>query len=358
MIQWVTCDPVTGAVIESLPGLRLTSSLPGYVGRGDKIACSLPIEKRPPRWRLGTDPNRVVLVAHYSDPDQTVLWAGPIIRQQFGSGPTIDLGAESIHDWLSAQQLGTVFGGAYTAVGRDLSLILADMLGPIAEYFNGTIDVTLCGTLLDYSSDDTADKTCADVANTIMGMNGGPEYTLRWVWDANGCLQTLITVAPHIGSVQTAVLLSKNLEWTYTTDYTAGRGATIVTATSTNSGTVRNQATQVATELIAAGYLPREHRFAPDTGDTAAEILDLHAEAKLAAIATGTVSVELSFHPDGPYLIGRDLQLGDVVEADLSNPDMPEVAATLTARLLGWVATADPISGEITKITPVCGEAS
>ena len=38
---------------------------------------------------------------------------------------------------------------------------------------------------------------------------------------------------------------------------------------------------------------------------------------------------------------------------NLANPDMPEVAATLTARMLGFVAEADRTSGEIVRITPV-----
>lgn len=356
MIQWVTCDPVTGAVVESWPGLRLDSSLPGYVGRGDKISVSLPVTERPPRWKLGSEPNRVVLVAHYDDPDQSVLWAGPVIRQQFGSGQLIELGAETIHDWLDQQQVGTVFAGGYTVTNRDLSLILADMLGPIAEYFHGTITTTLCGVTMDYTAADTADKSCASVATTIMGLTNGPEYALSWRWDATGNLETLISVGPQVGADQPSVLLSRNVEWELTTDYTAGKGATIVTATATNSGDTRNQATSYATDLLAAGYLPREYRFAPDTGDASTEILASHAEAKRAAIQTGTTSVALTFRPDGRYLIGRDLKIGDRFEADLSNPDMPEVAATLRARLLGWVAEADRTTGQIVKITPVIEE--
>ena len=71
---------------------------------------------------------------------------------------------------------------------------------------------------------------------------------------------------------------------------------------------------------------------------------DVAVRAKHAVDASAT---------DGPVRINRDIRVGDVFEADLANPDMPEVAATLTARMLGFVAEADRTSGEIVRITPV-----
>lgn len=350
MIQWVTCDPATGAVIESLPGLRLESSLPCYVGRGDTIKVSLPVAQRPARWKIATEPNRAVLVAHYDDDQQTILWAGPITYREYGSGPYITLTAQSVDGWLANQYTGTRVASPYSALNRDRCLILADMLAPIATDFHGTINVTLSGVTQTLTVTDTEDKTCATVAQTMMAL--GPEYKAEWVWDAQGCLCSVVTVAPHIGATQPAVLLS-GLEWTYSEDYTSGKGATIVTAVATNTGAIRNQATVQATDLITAGYLRTEHRYSPDTGVTSTQLLGEHAAGRLAGMRQGTVGISLSFHPDGPYRINRDLHVGDVFEADLANPDMPELEATMTARMVGFVAEADRVSGEIIKITPV-----
>lgn len=350
-IQWVSVDPGTGEVIESLPGLRLESSLPCYVGRGDSVKVSLPVTQRPARWKVATEPNRAVLVAHYDDPDQTVLWAGPVTLREYGSGPLITLTAQSVDGWLASQYTGTTLGSPYSVIDRDQCLILADLLAPAAAAFHGRVDVTLSGIPQSLTITDSEDKTCAGAATTLMGLDGGPEYTIRWEWDSNGCLVCVVTVAPRIGSTSPAVFLS-NLEWTRVDDYSDGAGATIVTATATNTGTLRNQATRVAQDLLDAGYLPVELRYTPDTGVSSELLLGSHADSKIGTVKFGTTTVALSFRPDGPR-IGRDIRVGDIFEADLTNPDMPEVAATLTARMLGWVAEADRTSGEVVKLTPV-----
>lgn len=351
MIQWVACDPATGQVIESLPGLRLESSLPCYVGRGDNVRTSLPVPQRPARWQIATEPNRAVLVAHHDDDAQTVLWAGPITYRDYGSSDQITIVAQSVDGWLASQYTGTVFGGTYTATGRDQSLILADMLACAAAQFHGRIDTTLSGVTRNLKVADSDDKTVASVIQQVMGLSGGPEYRIGWEWDANGCLVLVGTVAQRIGGTQPAALLT-GLEWSRTDDYTAGKGATIVTAVAANSGAVRPQATRTASALLAAGYLPTEYRWSPDSGATTAT-LGLYADAKLAAVQQGTSGYSVSFHPDNPLMLNRDFRVGDVIEMDLENPDMPEATLTLTARMLGWVADADRTSGEIVKITPV-----
>lgn len=348
-IQWEACDPSTGEVIEVLPGVCLESSLPNYVGRGDKVSLSMPAVKRPTRWQLATEPNRVVLVARYDDADQTVLWAGPASSMQCGSAALIKFSAVSVDDWLDQQYTGTVFDGPYSVIDRDRALILADMLAPIAAEFNGTINVTPCGTSQSLTVTDAEDKTCADVVKTMMQL--GLEYKVEWGWD-HGALKSVITVGPRIGAYRGQVLLS-NIEWELTKDASKGKGATIVTTTATNSGKIRNQATAKATELLAAGYLPTEHRYSPDSGTQSTDFLAENAAAKLSQIKTGTSSLSMTFHPDSPYLIGRDLQLGDSFEVDLANPDIPEIAQSRTVRMVGWVAEASKKTGQIVKITPV-----
>lgn len=352
MIQWVACDPGTGEVIESLPGLRLESSLPVYVGRGDTVRVSLPVVQRPERWRIATEPNRVVLVAHYDDEQQTILWAGRITFRDYGSGPYINLTAESVDGWLEQQYTGPMVGSPYSVINRDQCLILADLLAPAATYFHGRVDVTPSGVLRSLTITDTEDKTCGTAAKTLMGLQGGPEYVIGWEWDSLGCLVCVVTVAARIGSDMPAQLLS-GVEWTLSDDYSAGKGATRVTATATNAGTIRNQATRVATGLLAAGYLPVEYRYTPDTGETSTALLGLHADQRIATIQQGTQGIAIVFRPDGAVRINRDIRVGDTINADLENPDMPDMNATLTARMVGFVAEADRTSGEIVKITPV-----
>lgn len=348
-IQWVACDPATGEVIESLPGLRLESSLPCYVGRGDNVSLSLPVVQRPARWLIATEPDRVLLVAHHDDDAQTILWAGLCTYREYGSDAVIKLTAQSVDGWLASQYTGTRLG-LYSAT-KDHCEMLADFLAPAATDLHGRVDLTLCGTTLTYTVTDSDDKTCADVASYLMGL-GLAEYRISWEWDTLGALVCVVTVAPHIGSTEPAVLLS-GVTWALSSDFSAGKGATRVTATATTSGSVRNQASAVAAELEAAGYVPVEYRTTPDTGVTSTLMLGQWSASRLAGMKGGTVGVAITFHPDNPNLIGRDFQVGDVIEVDLENPDMPEIAATMVARMVGWTADADRSSGEITKITPV-----
>lgn len=352
MIQWVVCDPATGAPIESLPGLRLESSLPCYVGRGDTIRVSLPVKQRPARWRIATEPNRVVLVAHYNDAPQTVLWAGPVTFRSFGSGSVITMTAQSVDGWLESQYTGTMIAAPYSVINRDQCLILADMLSPAATYFHGRVDVTLSGVTRSMTVTDSEDKTCSAVAASLMAVSGGPEYRIGWEWDEIGCLVCVVTVSPHIGATKPAKLLSR-VEWEVTNDYTAGKGATIITATATNAGSLRAQAKLEATELLASGYLPTEYRYTPDTGVTSSALLGEHAAGRLPVMQQGTAGITVSLRPDSNIRINRDIQVGDLIEIDLHNPDMPEVSQSLVARMLGFVADPDRNSGEIVKITPV-----
>lgn len=350
MIQWVACDPATGVVIESLPGLRLESSLPCYVGKGDNVNLSLPVTQRPARWELATEPDRVVLVAHHDDDAQTILWAGLCTYREYGSDPLIRLTAQSVDGWLASQYTGTAVAAQYSAT-KDHCRVLADMLAPAAAAFHGRMAVIDSGTSLTYTVNDSDDKTCADAAAYLMSL-GYAEYRISWEWDVLGALVCVVTVAPHIGTTEPAVLLSR-VTWAKSEDFSAGKGATRVTATATTSGSIRNQAASVATDLEAAGYVPVEYRATPNTGVTSTLLLGVWAAAQLAAMRGGTVGIQISFHPDNPALIGREFQVGDVIEVDLENPDMPEVTQTMVGRMVGWTAEADRGSGEITKITPV-----
>ena len=148
MIQWVVCDPATGQVIESLPGLRLESSLPSYVGKGDKVSVSLPVMQRPARWQLACEPNRVLLVAHHDDEPQTVLWAGPIQTLEYGSGSTITMSAIPADESYTYRMLANANNAAQPVFG------LVTTAGEIRVYASA-IGATVVGIsgLSGYSTD-------------------------------------------------------------------------------------------------------------------------------------------------------------------------------------------------------------
>lgn len=353
-IHWVAVEPATGAVIEELPGLRVTSSVPTMIGQSaGNVSVELPLTDRlPARWELATEPFRTVIVAAFDDPDQTVLWAGTVINRRAGSGSTIRLTMVDVPGWLGRRYVpdGTFTGTEQTAIMRWLGLDL------LASRFHGQVDEIVTGVTLDRTYADTADKTRLDAMKDLMRVIDGPEWAVFWRWEASR-LVCVPTVAQRLGrrsiDGQPAVVFDR-LDWDCSEDWTDGKGATIVTGVATREGDQRVQVTRSADDLIAAGYLEVEHRWTPDTGSTSETVIASYVDAKLAAIRRGTRTYDVAVVlADTDLVLGRDAGLGDDVAFDLSNPDRPELGGSLLGRLIGWVAEPDRVSGQIVKVTPV-----
>ena len=95
-----------------------------------------------------------------------------------------------------------------------------------------------------------------------------------------------------------------------------------------------------------------ERRWQPDTGSVSIPVITGYVEEAMAAqqLGTSTISVRAQLDRCVP---GRDFRLGDDIAIDLQAPDLHEAGASITARLLGWTAEPDPVSGEIYQITPI-----
>lgn len=351
-IHWVVCDPKTGNVIESLPGLRVTSSLPKTIGRGGTATFELPITDRlPARWELATEPNRVVLAAHYDDDPQTPLWVGIVYQRRRGSGPTISIGCEQIEDWLGHGR----YMPNVTYSNTDQATIMRDIVSTdVLAAFYGDDDTILTGVNRDRAYAAADDKTRLAAAQDLMSVINGCEFTIRWRWE-QGRLFCVPTVAQRIGRPAPAegpTFVLARMEWSQTNDYTDGKGATIVTGIATRQGDERVQVTRSDDVLIGAGYLPTEYRWQPDTGSVDSGVIDGYVEQRLADIRLGTTTLAVTAHVGDLIVGGPNVDVGDDIGLDLTNPDLG-YAESVTARMVGWSAQPDPVSGEITKITPI-----
>ena len=95
-----------------------------------------------------------------------------------------------------------------------------------------------------------------------------------------------------------------------------------------------------------------ERRWSPDTGSKNPDIIQGYVDAAMDTQKDGTNSyaIEVLLEDCIPT---RDFEVGDIIGVELRNPNLPEVDTNLRARLLGWVADPDPVSGQILKIKPI-----
>lgn len=353
-IHWLSVEPRTGKIIDELPGLQTTSSLPTMIGRANTATVSLPITDRLPRqWDVATAPGRATLVACWDDPDETVLWHGWVSRRSYGSGASIDLSLTDVNGWLEGARRvpsRTFVETEQTAIMRWLGL------DALADQFHGEVVEIPSGVVRDRTYADDEDKTKLDAMRQLMSVIDGCEWKTDFRWDS-GRLVTVPTTAQKVGRRalvgQSKPVLS-DVEWTLTEDYGEGAGAAVVTAVAIREGDERLAVTVQDDLLIDAGWVVQEHRWSPDTGSTSEPLIRSYATKKLADIARGTGSYAVTVNVAGAsQLLGRDMGLGDDIEIDIRNPDMQEWTATIPGRLIGWVAEPDPESGEIVSVSPV-----
>src|SRR5699024_7356583 len=178
-VHWLAVHPAAGLPIAELPGLRCGSSLTSLMGSsGGTVNISLPVADRlPENWRQATDPHRVLIVAQFDDPDETVLWAGiPMVRKT--GGPTIELTLVDAHGYMD--RVSNRFAWHFDR--KDAAEIAADIFhSGMLDYYPGT-GRTIYGAPhieFDWPADETAYAAMVRLAEM-----GVVEWTADWRWES------------------------------------------------------------------------------------------------------------------------------------------------------------------------------
>ena len=346
-IRWVSFER-TGRAITELPGARLSGSISHIMGRADAATLQIPITDRlPPLWEVATQPLRAVLAAIVESRGGTyVIWGGWIDKRTYGSGDLIELGLQPAEGWLARNYItaGEYKNLPYTQIARKIGL------DRLVQEFSGSVE-ELPGRYGDRTYTSDQDMTCLTGLQNLMASRGGCEFTTRWSLSEGGSLEFTAIVADMIGTLSNPRLLSRG-KWSMVEDYTDGKGATIFTGTANREGDERYMYTLQAEIYLGANYLIIERRWAPDTGSKTPEIINGYVLDAMERQRNGTISYSVELNIDD-CIPTRDFDIGNQIEIDLYNPDLPEVNRTLRSRLLGWVADPDPVSGQITTIKPI-----
>lgn len=361
MITWLSCDAVTGRIIEELPDLESTGSFGQTLGTMTSATFSLPIPLSPDRrWEAATEKGRAMLVAA-DNVTGNPFWAGTINRRRGGTAATLDLGAESVEAYLNRRYVGD-----HTWTNADdTSVIAAGLLADAnVEGINLVIDAPPSGNLRTRTYYDKDNKKVYSVLSELSQVIDGPEWTVDLAWqnaDQNVLTKT-VRVRPRIGIASptpdavfetTAASVfdtegDSSARYALDEDYTDGRGANHIVAYSSGQGdSAPFSAPARDEELLAAGWPRYEYRFQPSSSITDVATLNSHAQAKLAVMRLGgqawVIDARWSQYPR----LGEHWHIGDDIAWDLVGHRHPD-GVVGTGRAIGW--QADPAADRINLI--------
>lgn len=340
VLAWYGCDLATGGIAEELRSLSPSGALSRRLGDSTGATFSLDLAGAPRGWEAATDQGRTMLVAVDTATD-TPIWAGVVTGpRQGGSANTVNLTASTLETYLEGR-----YSPDFTAIDVDLGTILEDVLAPALT--GGPpfeIDGATTGTTGILQVLDSDDRSLLSIGQELMGRENGPEWTIDPVWaDANHAMfKFMIRIRSKIG-VQLddpeAVFDMPGCvrDYSLTEDYTAGHGATRVTAYGDSSDTARlRSAVYQADDLLASGWPLWEHRFTPAAGTTDPDALNAQAAAALRLMKTGARSWSIDATASRGPRLGTGWNLGDNIALDVvSSPRHPN-GVYAVARAWAW----------------------
>lgn len=349
-LAWYGCDLRTGGIVEDLPSLR-TPALSRRLGQSTTATFDLQLGGAPPDWVAATTHGRSALVAVDTLTD-TPIWAGSVLRRNRGSTLTAALACVTLEGYLDRRYTGT-----RTLVGADQATVvstLATNLLTNAPPF--VIDAPATGVTMDYSVLDSDDKTILSALQEVMGMEGGPEWTVdvEWADAAHTAFRFPLRVRPHIGTQAAEPEATFDFPGSVSSydqeeSYEDGKGATAALARGEGEGESRiSSASYVANDLLSSGWCQYVHRYTPASGLTDPDALNSHAQAALALLRTGAAAWSVTGVASRAPRVGTDWALGDTVRLDVAPGTSPghPAGASVVARAWAWElnTTADTIT--------------
>jgi len=356
VLNWYGCDLVTGAIVEELQDLVPQGNLSSFLGNYFSAALTLPIPisgfgDAPNNWLGATEEGRTMIVCALNNQP---IWAGIVLVRQGGSDATVSLSCITLEGYLDRRYVGN---HTYTQQDQS-SVIAAGLIGDAntTEGIGFTVDAPASGTLRDRTYLDQDDKTVLSALRELMAVDGGPEWAvvLSWTDTTQTAIKKTFMVRPRIGyasDTPNAVFSTEALSDTtymYTEDYTSGRGANHVVATSSGQGTTRPQSAPARdTASLAAGWPRWEYRFSPSSSITNVATLNAHATNTLGITRRGAHILTLKARLDAFPMLGTDWTLGDDIGFELKGHRHP-AGLTGTARVVGW--ELDVLAGTVSPI--------
>jgi hypothetical protein len=299
----------------------------------------------------GTLPGRSLLVA-LNEAEQPI-WGGMAITRDRTANEWVNVSAYTLEHYLGRRFVGDM---SFTDV--DQAQIVAGIIDGIAVDGIGlVIDAPDSGQLRWGDYLDSDDKTALSALQDLMGLDGGPEFTvdLEWTDDDRTRLQYVFRCRTRLGSAPTApvefTMPGCVTDLSVTEDYTEGNGANDVLATSSGQGADRLTSDHhVAQDLLDGGWVRYDYRYQPAASVDDLQTLDDHATEQLAMMQDGLNEFSLVANLDQAPRLDQDWHLGDDITASFTCPSFPASTGpdgdlvpgfSGRARVVGWEANYD-----------------
>ena len=315
-LTWVATDLKTGLLLADLPDL-MVDSVKASLGRYESASAALPLPTAPENWQHATLEGASVLNLLS---DGMPVWGGMVTEPNLSESDTVDLSMATLEAYLDRRYVGDE---TFVGVGQNVIVkTLVEKYAVIGE--NGGVPFRVQfttagnGALRDRTYMDADDKTLYSVLSDLMGVDGGPEWTVGWEWQHNPeRITPVLYVGDRIGRAVPAGLGPASTfempgcvsSFVLARSYANGRGANSVMAVSTASADVRPQSPrQLSTDTTRPTF---EYRYTPSTSITAVSTLTDHAVAALAILANGSAVIALSAEVGSAPVLGVDWSIGD-----------------------------------------------
>jgi hypothetical protein len=338
---WIAVDALTGSLLAELPDFTVdTVSL--VLGQAQTATGTYPVasDSTPVDWLTGTVPWGVA-VCLLSDDAVNPLGGWYINQRVRDQGDTLAIPLVTAEGYFERRYVGTP--GPFTLVDQNTiagSLVTSyAATAPVGSTGLSGLPITVnvvgaagnAITRTEYA--DINDQTLSTALQALMGIQGGPEYTVTWVHlTAPERYLPVFNVGTRIGSPVMSGLGPQAVfemggtsqggsvtSVALTEDYSSGKGANFVTAT----GTTLSDGTRPQRSVSAADVRrpALEHRWNPSTSITDPATLLLHAQRTISLMQNGSRSLTLAtIASEGP-LFGKDWFMGDTVGYSIGGLD-------------------------------------
>ncbi|MFE2164897.1 hypothetical protein ACFXB3_07455 [Streptomyces sp. NPDC059447] len=268
------------------------------------------------------------------------LWSGIVLPREGGSDPDLKLTAATPEVYLERR-----YPGDYTATGLDQTDIMAALATPaLTDGPPLVLDTESSGTAIDYTMEDSEDRSILAGMQEVAGMEGGPEWTIdtQWADAAQTRFELVLRIHPTIGTIREQPAAIFDLpgclhRYTLLESYERGRGATRVIARGERSSDTRASSDVYSADALLAGGWPLwEDRITPASGITDVAQLNRHAAEAIGLMGTGSKAWSLEAVASRAPRLGVDWVLGDSVGVDVtSSPRHPD-GVQLVSRAFAW----------------------
>jgi hypothetical protein len=208
---------------------------------------------------------------------------------------------------------------------------------------------------MDYQVADSDDRSILSCLQEVMGLEGGPEWTIDVAWNGSHTGFLLpFRVRAAIGTQAAdpeGTFDFPGCVTTYTLgeSYESGKGANSVIARGEGEGTSRlTSPPETADYLLNANWPKWEYRFTPASGVTDPDQLTAHAVQSLALMAEGAQAWTIVAVASQAPRLGRDWALGDTIRLAVQTSPRHPAGADTVARCWSW--ELDPDANTVTPI--------